>query len=282
MTLSVPGDNPELVPPSNDELERARLEFELANEAHTQLTGAKARLTLLEPSGRGQPKRGEAPAPSPTAARVEMLGFRRQRSEQLTAEIEAASERVRVAKEQLAALRERERTASSQRNARTFELRKAAILELDGSSGAALAQRVCVKLHYFVPGARWAPAYTVRLDRGMRAATLELRAMVGQATGEDWHDIALTLSTASPQQWTELPELKSRRIGRRQPAPPKTGWRPPPIGAGQLYADYDRGLGEPAPEAKPCWPACCRRRAVASSGRTRTMPASRGARWPAA
>ena len=84
------------------------------------------------------------------------------------------------------------------------------MLELDrttSTSGSAdLAERCIVRLHYFVPGARWAPSYTVRLDRAMRAGSLELRAMVGQATGEDWRDVALTLSTAVPQQWTELPE----------------------------------------------------------------------------
>jgi hypothetical protein len=253
VTLSVPGNDPELAPPSNDELDQAQLELELANETRTQLTRAKARLAALQPAERGQPEEGKAPAPSPTAARLELLGFRRERSEQLNREIEAANERVRVAKEQLETLRERERTASSQRNARTHELRKAAILEIHTSTSgdAKLVERVRVKLHYFVPGARWAPAYTVRLG-GLgagSAATLELRAMVGQSTGEDWHDVALTLSTASPQQWTELPELESRRIGRRQPPPAKTGWRPSPVGAEALYADYDHGLGEPPIEA---------------------------------
>lgn len=253
VTLSVPTTDPELPPPSNEELDLAQLELDLAKESRIQLTRARTRLAALQPVGRGQPEEGKAPGPSPTAARMELLGFRRERGEQLDKDIETANERVRLAKERLETLRERERTASSQRNARTHELRKAAILELDHTSGASggseLVERVRVKLHYFVPGARWAPAYTVRLDGAMRAATLELRAMVGQSTGEDWHDVALTLSTASPQQWTELPELKSRRIGRRQPPPAKTGWRPPPVGADELYADYDHGLGEPPVEA---------------------------------
>ncbi|PRP96429.1 hypothetical protein ENSA7_72440 [Enhygromyxa salina] len=251
VTLSVPSDDPELPPPSNGELDLAQLELDLAIEARTQLTRAKGRLATLQGLARGRPEEGKAPAPSPTAARLQLLAFRRERGEQLGRAIDAANERVRVAKEQLETLRERERLASSHKNARTHELRKAAILELDHGSGPELVSRVRVKLHYFVPGARWAPAYTVRLDRAMRAATLELRAMVGQSTGEDWHDVALTLSTASPQQWTELPELKSRRIGRRQPPPAKKGWRPPPVGADQLYADYDRGLGEPPVEDEP-------------------------------
>ncbi|PRP91362.1 hypothetical protein ENSA5_56280 [Enhygromyxa salina] len=253
VTVSAPGHDPALRPPTNDELERARLELELAVETARQHGRAKARLAGLQPVARGQAEEGKPPPPSPTAARMELLEFRRERAEQLARSIEAADERVREAKEQLETLRERERVASSERNARTHELRKAALLELGPPSeqGAGLVERVRVKLRYFVAGARWAPAYTLRLDAAMRAATLELRAMVGQSTGEDWSDVALTLSTASPQQWTELPELESRRIGRRQPPPAKTGWRPPPLGADELYADYDRSLGSPEPEPEP-------------------------------
>jgi hypothetical protein len=246
VSIAVPENDAELAPPSNDELDRAQLELELAHETLEQLQHAKSRLAALQPIPRGRPEEGKPPASSPTAARLELLSFRREQVERLTAEIEAASERVRLAGEQLATLRERERVAASQRNARTHELRKAAVLELDRTDGSELAERVIVRLHYFVPGARWAPSYTVRLDRSMRAGSLELRAMVGQATGEDWRDVALTLSTALPQQWTELPELRSRRIGRRQPPPQKTGWRPPPVGATELYADFDRGLGDDA------------------------------------
>jgi hypothetical protein len=245
VTLSVPSLDPQLAPPSDEELEQAKLELAQISAELEQLVRAEGRLARLQPLGRGRPEEGKPPAPSPTAARLELLSFRRERAERLGEQIHAQRERERVAKEQLASLRERERLASSQRNARTDELRKAAILELDRCTGEGLAKRVRVELTYFVPGARWAPAYTIRLDRSMRSASLELRAMVGQATGEDWQGVALTLSTATPQQWTELPKLESRRIGRRQPPPAKTGWRPPPVGAGELYADYDRGLGGP-------------------------------------
>lgn len=252
VTLSVPDHDPQLAPPSNDELEQAKLELALIGGELEQLVRAEARLSRLQPSGRGRPEEGKPPAPSPTTARLELLSFRRERSEQLAAAIAALRERERVAKERLATLRERERLASTQRNARAYELRKAAVLELDShaasADGPGLVERVRIKLHYFVPGARWAPSYTVRLDRSMRAGSLELRAMVGQATGEDWRGVALTLSTALPQQWTELPKLESQRIGRRQPPPTKTGWRPPPVGADRLYADFDRGLGQPLAE----------------------------------
>jgi hypothetical protein len=254
VTLAVPGQNPQWAPPTNEELEQAKLELALISGELEQLVRAEGRLSRLQPIGRGRPEEGKAPGPSPTSARLELLGFRRERAEQLADKIRAQRERERVAKEWLATLRERERIASTQRNTRTYELRKAAVLELDGCKSPGLAERVRIKLHYFVPGARWAPAYTVRLDRSMRAGSLELHAMVGQATGEDWRGVDLTLSTAIPQQWTELPKLESQRIGRRQAPPAKTGWRPPPVGAGQLYADFDRGLGQPlaaAPAPEP-------------------------------
>jgi hypothetical protein len=253
VTLSVPGQDSELAPPSNDMLDQATLELALIRSTLEQLVRAEARLTKLQPIARGRPEEGKPPATSPTAARLELLSFRRERAEQLGERIRAERDRERKARERLAHLREQQRLASTQRNTRTYELRKAAILELDRCVGPGLADKLRINLHYFVPGARWAPAYTVRLDGSMRSASLELRALVGQSTGEDWRGVALTLSTATPQQWTELPKLESQRIGRKQPPPAKTGWRPPPVGADELYADFDRGLGQPlaSPEPSP-------------------------------
>jgi hypothetical protein len=104
-------------------------------------------------------------------------------------------------------------------------------------------------LEYIVPGARWAPTYVARLSDG--AASLELRAVIAQETGEDWRGVKLALSTAGALSWTELPELPSLRIGRRQPPAPRAGWKPPPTGAELLYADRDRGLVMVAPPPPP-------------------------------
>ncbi|HWM88468.1 MAG TPA: DUF4139 domain-containing protein, partial [Kofleriaceae bacterium] len=111
--------------------------------------------------------------------------------------------------------------------------------------------RCRLHLDYLVPGARWAPAYALRLDEGMTGADLSLRAIVAQDTGEDWRQVALTLSTAEAQAWTELPELASIRIGRKQPSPPRVGWRPPPTGVDELYRDWDRVFGGRIPGPTP-------------------------------
>jgi hypothetical protein len=240
VTIAVPETDPTLPAPDDAELDQAELAAAQVQCELVDLQQALANLALLEPGDRGAPERGHVPQPSPMAARLELLGFRRARAEGLIERIAEVEARRRLAIERVATLRERKRVASQARNVRVFEVRKAAVIRLE--SRGATSGPLRLRLTYFVAGARWAPAYTVRLDRTMTEATLELRAMVGQSSGEDWTDVALTLSTASPQQWTELPELRAQKIGRAQPEPAKTGWRPPPIGAQELYADYDRDL----------------------------------------
>ena len=251
VTIASPSTPDSRLPaPDDAELDHARLALAQATLALEQLESSLDSLDALEPDDRGQAKPGQPPLASPIAARLELLAFRRARSEALIEQIAAANDRLRLARERVATLQERARVASQARNTRTWEVRKAARIRLENAGGQGPLR---LRLHYFVPGARWAPAYTVRLDRSMRAGTLELRALVGQCSGEDWSNVALTLSTASPQQWTELPELRAQKIGRAQPEPSKTGWRPPPIGASELYADHDRDLarGRPPEPRKP-------------------------------
>ncbi len=55
-----------------------------------------------------------------------------------------------------------------------------------------------VALSYTVPGANWAPSYDARVLSSERAVALGYFGIVRQSTGEDWKDVALTLSTARP------------------------------------------------------------------------------------
>ena len=48
---------------------------------------------------------------------------------------------------------------------------------------------------------------------------MQYRASIVQDTGEDWNDVELTLSTASPLLSSDIPELPQYRIGAPQPAP---------------------------------------------------------------
>ncbi|HEX2860867.1 MAG TPA: mucoidy inhibitor MuiA family protein [Lacunisphaera sp.] len=53
-------------------------------------------------------------------------------------------------------------------------------------------------LAYTVPGASWVPSYDARVTSAERAVQLDYFGLVRQHTGEDWKDVALTLSTARP------------------------------------------------------------------------------------
>jgi uncharacterized protein (TIGR02231 family) len=62
-------------------------------------------------------------------------------------------------------------------------------------------------LKYAVPGASWAPSYDARLLASERAVNLTYFGLVRNGTGEDWSEIALTLSTARPSLGGGAPEL---------------------------------------------------------------------------
>ncbi|MCP4660047.1 MAG: DUF4139 domain-containing protein [bacterium] len=237
--LELPAPEPGLAPPRDEEL-RAAMHKVRRLEAHVaQVEGMGARLEKLEPPQRPRGAYGSPPPPSPGAARLALLDFRGSRLEALGEEIRTLKRELHQAREELRQLEFRHRSASTARQAREHELRKSIIVRLRRMpEGPAVACRLIVQ--YLVPGARWAPGYTLRFDPDYRHAQLAMRALVCQASGEDWNDVDLTVSTAEPQRWMELPELASLRIGRLQAAPARTGWREPPADTAQLFADYDR------------------------------------------
>jgi uncharacterized protein (TIGR02231 family) len=76
-----------------------------------------------------------------------------------------------------------------------------------------------LELSYVVYGAGWSSAYDARLDAADQLA-LTWYGMVVQATGEDWPECELTLSTARPAVAAGVPELDPWWIDARRPLPP--------------------------------------------------------------
>lgn len=60
-----------------------------------------------------------------------------------------------------------------------------------------------------VSNASWTPLYDLRaaIKPDKTAISLQYRATIVQSTGEDWKDVELTLSTASPQLGSAIPKL---------------------------------------------------------------------------
>lgn len=111
--------------------------------------------------------------------------------------------------------------------------------------GAAGTVRIGVS--YTVPGAAWSPAYLLQTDAGLARGSFALRALVVQATGEDWRGVALSLSTAPVARRVDVPALRALRLSARQERPP-TAFRDLPSDLDALFPDLDLPPAPAVPE----------------------------------
>jgi uncharacterized protein (TIGR02231 family) len=102
-------------------------------------------------------------------------------------------------------------------------------LEVRIDLAVAAATKATLRVTYAVRAARWTPLYDARLDTGAkdRKPALELvrRAEITQTTGEDWSNVALSVSTVRSARGGKAPELNSLIV--QYPSPP----RPAPASA---------------------------------------------------
>ena len=99
-------------------------------------------------------------------------------------------------------------------------------LEVRIELATAAATKATLRVTYAVRNARWTPLYDARLDTGAkdRKPALELvrRAEITQATGEDWSNVALSVSTVRTARGGSAPDLNSL-IVQYPPAPRPMG-----------------------------------------------------------
>lgn len=193
-----------------------------------------AELQALRPSFLEQ-KRGEPPRPAPVEAMLALGDFREGELASRLSSRRELNEQIAQARRELTLHEQRLRESSNaQRSerARVWRVAKITLAE-------APTEPVQISLEYRVPSARWVPSYALTLERGLTGGSLQMRASVIQRTGEDWNGVSLSLSTASSQRSAEMPELKALKLGRRQEAPPRSGWREPPPGLDSLFESYE-------------------------------------------
>ena len=65
-----------------------------------------------------------------------------------------------------------------------------------------------VELTYLVRSAGWQPVYAVRATPAAGTASVDYEALITQATGENWTEVALTLSTAQPTKAATPPPVQ--------------------------------------------------------------------------
>ena len=79
------------------------------------------------------------------------------------------------------------------------------------------SDRATLRLRYLVDQATWAPSYNVRAETGRSQVLVEYNASIQQQSGEDWTDVAMTLSTATPSLVAKAPVLAPLRIALARP-----------------------------------------------------------------
>jgi hypothetical protein len=231
-------DAPE--PPDDEARKDAERRLERELRRLEDVLTESAQLAHIYVPDRPEGEEGKPPPASPMSARSTLEQFAEDAIGERVREKREIEERVRKLEREVAELRDREQRASAARRVKPGDLAKTVVAQLSADGTA--PKKATLVLEYFVPGARWAPAYQCHLSRDGLDAKVQMRAVVAHRSGEDWRGVKLKLSTAAPMRWTELPELSSIRIGKAQATGGgKRGFRPPPRGAAELFADFDRG-----------------------------------------
>ncbi|MFL5344476.1 MAG: DUF4139 domain-containing protein [Hyalangium sp.] len=192
-----------------------------------------------------KPKLGEPPREASPTAVLALGGFVDEELAALHSRRLDLERQKRDAQAEVELRQRRLQEGSSSVRGQRAVLYRAALITL--SELSAVEGQAQLALEYAVRGARWVPGYELRMPRSLDGGTLRMRASVVQRTGEDWKNVKLSLSTAELSRRADVPELKALRIGRRQPAPARSGWREPPPGLDELFAGYDAAGSIPRP-----------------------------------
>lgn len=74
-----------------------------------------------------------------------------------------------------------------------------------------------VAIRYLRAGASWSPAYAVRSDQAKAVMPIDFEAVVVQSTGEDWTDVKIALSSATPSSPGLPPDIRPVYVGPSRP-----------------------------------------------------------------
>ncbi|MFG2432958.1 DUF4139 domain-containing protein [Streptomyces sp. NPDC048590] len=235
-------------------LDRLRREVEELTEKHAALLQRRnhvlrlvEELRALRPSP--PPRRKEDPhRQAPVEAWLELAGFVDVRLTGRHSLLVGIEEELRVAEHELSVAADRLARASTDAPPAHVDTTVSALVVIEVPDGGTEPDaEVELEVEYEVPGAVWVPAYRLLHRRGENAGRLVMRASIAQRTGEDWTGVSIGLATADLRRGTDLPRLRSLRIGRRQPSAEASGWREPPPGLADLFSGYDAAGPRTAP-----------------------------------
>jgi len=82
-----------------------------------------------------------------------------------------------------------------------------------------------IELSYLVNNAGWLPQYNLRAQPDELKVVIEYNSVIHQASGEDWNNVALSLSTAQPTMAATAPALEPIQVEVTETATSRWGFR---------------------------------------------------------
>ncbi|MGA5125582.1 DUF4139 domain-containing protein [Streptomyces pseudogriseolus] len=237
-------------PVDADAVDEARREVDRLTEAYDVAVGRRDRqLRRIEEIGALRPvppgrKRDDPHRRTPVDAWLELADFVDERLTVLHDGLRELEDELQRLEHEMEMAQDRLARVSTDAPATPVTSSYTAVLAVRGAAGTEAE----VEIEYGVPGAVWAPTYRLTHRQGEDTGRLVLRASVAQRSGEDWTGVRIAFATADLRRRTDLPRLRSVRIGRSQPAPAPSGWREPPAGLAGLFAGYDAAGPRPEPD----------------------------------
>ena len=179
-------DNREVVAKLTREIEQVELKIDALNAKKNAIELQTAMLqSLILQSQNGE----EAPS-FDLATFGSQLDFVGERMAELSASLIANKNELEDLQNELHTLRSKRANIGSEQRSQID-----AIVDI----GLARSGTVTVELTYLALHASWQPVYSIRASQSGDAIIIEYDAEIAQRTGENWTDVALTLSTAQPQ-----------------------------------------------------------------------------------
>jgi len=170
----------------------------------------------------------------PTAAELhEAMGFVGSNTTKVEEQQREIDQEKQGIKDQIDALRRKKQEAAGHHRKESKTVEVALETSKEGS--------LTLELSGLVGQATWEPSYDVRLAKDGTTAELTYRALIRQQTGEDWSNVALSLSTARPAAGGAPPALHPWRIGFYRPQPLVVA-APAPRAETRLYKQAARAM----------------------------------------
>src|SRR5476651_2533682 len=182
-----------------DELRSLAKQRRVLDDRGGVLKSQAATLSLLEAAATAAPTKDSAPRLSLEES-AKLLTFLEEQRGKLTTEHQSLDAQL----EDLAAKTDAAQRQLNQLRGAGGRSYKTVTVRLDPANAGTLD----LALSYAVPGASWTPSYDARVNSNEKSIALAYSGIVRQNTGEDWKDVALTLSTARPSLGGAAPEVR--------------------------------------------------------------------------